>query len=151
MDLVYPVNMAICHLAVALLTQYDYHKVLEIIGGIIFLVAYAPYGWAIWSTRKLPFGAKGKTEPVKMTWLIWAILDIITWVTMWKSDTLNFQIDGCIIGNAVIVVLAFMYGKAGWTKVDIFCSIGAAFGLLLWWWTGDPVLGMKMALLTLIT
>ncbi len=149
-DLVYPVNMTICHLAVALLTQYSYHKTLEILGGITFLVAYMPYSWAIWSTRKLPFGTDGKAEPVKMTWLIWSILDIITWGAMWKINNRNFQIDGCVIGNTVVLILAFLYGKAGWTKVDIFCGVGATFGIFLWWLTGDPTLGMKMTLLTLV-
>jgi len=55
MDLVYPVNMLVCHLAVALLTQYSWQETLSIISGLIFVSAFAPYLWSIvkpWLLRK---------------------------------------------------------------------------------------------------
>lgn len=150
MDLVYPVNMAVCHAAVPLLIHYNYHDVLETLAGLVFIFGFLPYIREVWSTRSLPSGADGKIEPVKATWIIWTVLDTITLLAMWRAGTLNYQIEGCVIGAWIVVVLALKYGKSGWTGADIFCLTGAALGLVRWWWTGDAVEGLWITLATLV-
>lgn len=117
-------------------------KTLSAIAGIVFVLGYVPYIRAIWRTRKQPVGTPGKAEPAKASWVIWMILDVINGAAMYAAGTLNGQIVGAVAGAIVVVVLAFRFGKPGWTKLDRLCLVGAAAGIALWAIFQSPVLGI---------
>lgn len=120
-------------------------KTLSLVAGILFVLGYIPYIRAIWQTRKLPTGAKGKAEPAKASWVIWTTLDAINLAAMYAANTLNGQIVGAIVGAMIVVVLALRFGKPGWTKLDRLCLGGAAAGIALWAIFQSPVLGIAVS------
>ena len=111
----------------------DISKFLSALSGLIFLVAYVPYVRSI---------LKGKTKPMKASWIIWGSLDTITIAGMYFKDSLNGQIIGAIIGAWSVIILSLKYGSPGWTLLDKLCLAGAALGVILWKTFDDPVFGI---------
>lgn len=101
--------------------------------GILYIVGFIPYILSI---------LKGKTKPAKASWVIWTILDTITVAGMYVQGTLNGQIIGATAGAWIVVILAFMYGTKGWTKLDKLCLIGAFVGIILWKLFNNPTLAI---------
>ncbi len=106
---------------------------LSVISGVVFVIAFVPYIIAI--LRK-------ETQPSKMSWLIWAILDTITFAGMYIKGVVNGQIVGAILGSWIVVALAMKYGTKGWTRLDMFCLFGAFMSLVLWKIFGDATFGI---------
>lgn len=98
-------------------------NILSLIAGILFVIGFVPYIRAI---------LRGETRPAKVSWIIWATLDTITFVGMFAKHTVNGQIVGAIIGAWIVVVLALKYGTSGWTLLDKLCLGGAVIGIGLW-------------------
>lgn len=93
---------------------------------------------------------KGKTTPRKSTWIIFLVLDGIAFAGMWMEHKLNGQIFASVVVAAFSMVLAFRYGKSGWTTRDKLCLGGAAGALLLWWLSGDAVVGIFVSMSVLV-
>lgn len=106
---------------------------LNVIAGVLFVVAFFPYIRAI---------LRGETKPAKASWIIWASLDYIVFAGMIVENTVNGQILGAVIGATVIIGLAMKYGTPGWTKTDKFCLAGAFLGIALWFIFSNPVFGI---------
>ncbi|MCC6290584.1 hypothetical protein IT398_00735 [Candidatus Nomurabacteria bacterium] len=111
-------------------------KILSVISGLLFLVAFVPYIRAILS---------GETKPAKTSWLIWATLDTITLTAMFVADTVNGQIVGAVLGSWIVAGLAMKYGSPGWTRIDVFCLVGSGIGIGLWWMFSNPTLGIVVS------
>lgn len=90
-----------------------------------------PYIGAIWSIWKKPSDTPGKVEPSKASWLIWATLDTITLVGMFAAHSVNGQILGAVSGAWIVAILAILYGKPGWSRLDKLCLVGAVIGIVL--------------------
>lgn len=112
-------------------------QTLQILSGILFLVAFLPYIRAI---------VRGSTRPAKASWIIWGALDTITFAGMFATDALNGQIVAAVIGVWAVIILALKYGLPGWTRIDKLCLIGAALGIILWRLTHDPRVGLLTSL-----
>jgi hypothetical protein len=97
-------------------------KIFSVISGILVLFAMIPYIRAI--MRK-------ETKPAKASWLIWAIADTIILSGMIAKHANYGQMLGVTLGTWIMVILAFKYGAKGWTKLDKFCLVSAALGILL--------------------
>ncbi len=110
---------------------------LSVIAGLLFIVGFVPYIYAIMR--------KG-TKPAKASWIIWASLDSITITGMYFEDAVNGQITGAVVGAWVVVILALKHGTPGWTRLDKFCLIGAVLGIVLWQVFSNPVLGIMISL-----
>jgi hypothetical protein len=93
---------------------------LSIISGIIFLAAFIPYIRAI-----LFQGAK----PSKVSWLVWALNDMIALGAMYAASALNFTIVGAVCGAWIVTGLAFRFGETNWRKIDLYCLGGSLAGL----------------------
>lgn len=111
-------------------------SVLTIVAGVLFVLGFGPYIRAI---------VRRETVPSKTSWLIWASLDSITLVGMFFAGSMNGQIIGAVAGAWAIVVLAFNYGKSGWTRLDKFCLGGAVLGIVLWVTTSNPLFGIVIS------
>lgn len=103
-------------------------KMLSLIAGVLFVLAFVPYINSI-LRGKLVNGKRIYTRPSKVTWVIWATLDTITLAGMMAKDAVNGQIVGAVIGAWMVAVLTLIYGKPGWTRLDKFCLAGAALGI----------------------
>lgn len=112
-------------------------EVLSVLAGVIFILGFIPYMAAI--LRK-------ETKPAKVSWLIWATIDTITFAGMAAAGTLNGQIAGALAGSWFVVALALRFGSPGWTLLDKLCLAGAALGILLWVLSHDPVLAIVTSL-----
>lgn len=99
----------------------EMREVLSWLAGIIFFVGYIPYVIAI---------IRG-VKPSKVTWLIWAILDTIAWISMYIEKVLNRQIIGAAVGAWIVFLLACKYGKSGWNRLDRTCLVGAGICVVL--------------------
>ena len=113
------------------------HKFFSGLAFMLFMCAFWPYIRAI---------VLRETKPAKSSWVVWCLLDLIVFVTMWKQGVLNGQILGAVLGSGIIVALALKFGEKGWTLQDKICFAGAAFGIVLWYLFDSPFLAMMMSL-----
>ena len=114
-------------------------EILSILAGILVVIGDIPYIVSILRKEK-------PNKPSKASWIIWAILDTIAFAGMVAEDSVNGQIIGTVLGVWVVMALALIYGKPGFTKLEKFCLIGAVFGLILWKIIG-PVAGVVTSLI----
>lgn len=125
-------------------------NVFSIVSGVLFVIAFFPYVRAIWKTRHLPSGHKDKVEPSKVSWIIWASLDSITFASMLIKHTLNGQIIGAIMGAWIVAALVMKYGKSGWSTLDKLCLAGGCLGIVLGFTFKSPELAMLTSIVTVI-
>lgn len=94
---------------------------LSLAAGVIGFTGYIPYIISI---------IRGRTKPAKVTWLIWATLDVVTLTAMYLEGALNGPIVAALVGASVITVLSFRYGTSQWTALDKVCLTGTAIGVI---------------------
>ncbi len=112
-------------------------EILSIASGLLQILAYIPYIRAI--LRK-------QTKPAKASWMIWAVLNSLTFTGMYAAGTVNPQILAAVIGTWAIAGFALKFGIPGWTKLDKFCLGGAIFGIAIWQIFKNPTLEIVMSL-----
>ncbi len=110
-----------------------FQKFFTILSGILFLIGFVPYALAI---------IRNQTQPAKASWIIWAVMDSITFFGMIAEKSLNGQMIGVIIGVWFIVGLAIWKGSGGWTRIDKFSLAGSAMSLALWAIFQNALLGL---------
>lgn len=111
--------------------------ILSIIAGILFFAGFVPYIFAIFG-RTLLFKKIERAQPQKVSWMIWIGLDAITLVGMFLKHSVNGQLIGTIAGGSVVLVLAFIYGKPGWSKVEKTVLEAAMYGAVIGFMLGEP-------------
>ncbi len=107
------------------------------LAGFLFLVGFVPYAVTI---------LKGDTQPVRVTWFTWFIMDIFLMIGMIKSDALNGLMVGATIGAGIIALLSIKYGRRGWNTWDILCLFGTGAGVGLLLTLSDPTISMIVIL-----
>lgn len=100
----------------------DIRQLFSFFAGFFIMVGYVPYIISI---------LKKKTVPAKASWLIWASLDTVLLYGMFLRHVVNMQILGTVLVIWIVVVLAFKYGKSGWTMLDKICLCATGIGILL--------------------
>lgn len=111
---------------------------MTVLAGALAFISLAFYGHAILY--------KGK-KPVKASWIIWTIVDIVVLLGMYAKHAVNGQIVGGTIGVLVIVTLAFLYSPLVWKPLHTYCLVSAVIGVILWKTFHDPVLGILAGLI----
>lgn len=101
------------------------------VSGVLYAIGFIPYIVAIYWDRKLLLGTRGKAEPQKVTWFIWALLDTLTLIGKYLENTDTPQIYVAAFGGWVVFCLSLRYGKPGWSKTDKICLVGAIVGIVL--------------------
>lgn len=101
--------------------------------GVLVLVGFLPYIWTI---------LNGATVPSPISWSIWASVDTLALVAMWKKDALNGQIIGAVIGAWLTVGLALFFGKPSMGSIEWISIAGAVAGIVLWQIKGDAIYGI---------
>lgn len=120
-------------------------QVLSTAAGIIFFIGFIPYGLAIWRSRHMPDDHPDAAKPSKASWIIWIALDFLTLAGMFFAGTVNGQIIGTVLGGVVILILTLLYGKKGWTALDVFSLAGGSIGIVLWITLDNPVAAIVAA------
>ncbi|OGG53153.1 hypothetical protein A3H16_00010 [Candidatus Kaiserbacteria bacterium RIFCSPLOWO2_12_FULL_53_8] len=117
---------------------YDYHIVLGAIAAVGSLVGYGLYFRSIF---------RGITKPHPFSWLIFVVLDGTVFVAQVVSGGgPGAWVTGVsALMNALIFLLALTRGEKRIAKVDWVCLACAFFGIVLWWITDQPLLGVVFA------
>ena len=83
-----------------------------------------------------------EVKPAKASWIVWCVLDLMTFFGMWAEHTLNVQVGVVAISSVVIAILSHQFGVPGWTRLDKLCMFGAAVGILAWLRSGNALFGI---------
>lgn len=96
-------------------------KFLSDLSGWVFLAGFVPLTISI---------VRGYYVPPKATWFIWAVIDAMYVIDMYRAGSLNGQTLGGAIGSLSIALLSIKYGESGWSFFQkVLCS-AAALGIL---------------------
>jgi hypothetical protein len=112
-------------------------QTLYVVAGVLTLAGFIPYIYSIFF--------RGKT-PVIATWLIYAVLDVITFASMYAKNSHNGQVIGSMIGCNIIFLLSLRRGENAWKMLDVICLAASAVGLILWYAFNNPMFALLMSL-----
>jgi len=108
------------------------------ISGILGFLANIPYIVSIIIKRN----SENPMKPSRVSWIIWAILDIMiisTSITNGK-DWIEIALPlGYALGATVVAILSLFYGEWGNLKEAIVVAIGSLIGILLWIFAGSEL------------
>lgn len=116
-----------------------YEHLFGIAAGVIGFLGFVPY---IISTLR------GTTKPNKATWIIWAAMGAIIAASYFSAGaTYSAWLPvAYAIGIFAVAALSLRSGEKGWTRLDLFCLLGAGVGLLLWWLTSEPAFALYLTI-----
>lgn len=114
--------------------------ILSVMSGLIFITAFFPYIGAI--VRK-------KTSPRKVTWLVWAVGDIVVLIGMLAKHAVNGLMIAAMLGAVTVFVLSLKYGEAGWKTRDKVCLALSGLAIALWLYFGESNFGIALSLASL--
>ncbi len=109
------------------------------LAGILSIIAYFPYIWAI---------IKHKATPNRASWIIWTIVSGIIFFSYHSAgatDTIWVP-AGYTLGSFIVSLLSIKYGEGGWTKLDRNCFFAAGIGLIFWWIFNSPLFALYISL-----
>ncbi|MBI5456172.1 hypothetical protein HY969_00350 [Candidatus Kaiserbacteria bacterium] len=118
--------------------SFDYHVILGTIAAGGSLIGYALYFRSI---------IQGITKPHPFTWFIFFIIDGTVFVAQLVSGA---GPGAWVIGvssfmNSIVFLFALVRGEKRIVRVDWVCLICAFLGIVLWWITSEPFLGVLFA------
>ncbi len=83
-----------------------------------------------------------------MTWFIWCVLlSIAFFAQLSKGGTwslITTAVD--LLGVVIIFILSIKYGVGGATKLDKLVLAGAGVGLVLWYFTSEPLFALLITI-----
>lgn len=115
--------------------------VFSVLSGFVFVLAFFPYLRAI---------VRHETKPRKVTWLVWALGDIIILVGMLAKHTISGLMIAAVLGATTTFVLSLKHGESGWNKRDKICLSLSLLAITLWIYFGESNLGIGFSLLALM-
>lgn len=93
---------------------------------------------------------KGKTKPRIVTWFVWSILTGLAAAASFSDHQYASAILTLCetVETMAVVILGLMKaGELSVKKFDVYCLIGAGFGLLLWWRFNSPAMAVLASVL----
>lgn len=114
-------------------------QIIGLTAGIAISLGYFPYTYEV---------LKKKTVPSRASWLIWSLSTIIIAVSVQLTGTTEaiwFPILDAV-GCTLIFLLAIPYGSGGWTKTDRISFAICIASLIVWYFTGSPLVALLMNL-----
>lgn len=115
----------------------EFHATLGIIATIVVTAAYVPYIISIF--RK-------ETKPNRASWFIWAILGAITFTSYYSLGARSTVWYSLPLGTVITALLSIRYGVGGWNRFDGICLLGAFFGLVSWFISGNPFIALALVM-----
>ncbi|MGF6373407.1 hypothetical protein OKW40_006223 [Paraburkholderia sp. RAU6.4a] len=116
-------------------------RLFGVMGSIVSLVAFLPYGLAIW---------RGTVRPHLFTWLIWSLVTAIAAVGQFVAGAgPSAWCTAAIAATCFFVLVSSVFrGERQRTAFDWLCLAAALSAIPLWIFTNDPTL--SICLVTLI-
>jgi hypothetical protein len=111
---------------------------LDILSGTLMFLGGVPFYFSM---------KRGPGHPMIVTWLMYAVLDCITFGSMWSAGTLNGQIIGTVAVSVPTFLLTLKYGETSKSVLELTCIAIGIFGLFLWYWFSSPLVAFGMSLL----
>ncbi|MFA6381672.1 MAG: hypothetical protein WCX08_00175 [Candidatus Buchananbacteria bacterium] len=127
-------------------SQFDQNSVNNMISetagylaGLVILLSFWPYLKDIFRCR---------TKPQRTSWLIWAILGLISFFSqLAKGASYSLILTGVqAIGDLFIFILAVKYGIGGLMKRDIISLVGAGISLWFWYLTSEAAIALFLVI-----
>lgn len=115
-------------------------EVLSVVSGTLVIVSYLPY-----ITKILRHGGR----PSRSSWFIWATVESLTLWGMYEKEAVNGLVAANVVGSWFVFGLSLKYGSRiakskDEVRADTHCVLAAMMGMLLWWGTGNPTVGIFM-------
>ncbi len=113
----------------------NWHSIVGMASGIVLLLANIPY---IMSIRR------GDTRPNLVTWGVWTTIGLIllgSYQAIGATHT-RWLLIAQVVSQFAITVLAFKYSRGKWQRLDGICLAGAGVSLILWWFSGNPLVAL---------
>lgn len=114
-------------------------QIIGLIAGIFISLGYIPYIYEALTK---------KTVPSRASWIIWSISTIIIAISVQLTGTTEaiwFPILDAV-GCTLIFLLSIPYGSGGWTKADRISFAICLASLIVWYFTGSPLIALLMNL-----
>lgn len=91
---------------------------------------------------------KSKTKPHRTSFLIWAVLGVIAFITqLAKGATWSLLLPaGDTLAVLLIFILSFKHGIGGFSKTDKGALLLAGLGLILWYITKEPLTALLITI-----
>lgn len=114
------------------------NEFLPVLGILAGLVSFAAYPFYI---RDMLYGT---TRPERASWLIWLVLNVIGLTAqLAEGGTWSVVMTGAhTVGLSVVLALSVKFGYGGLMRRDVVSLIVAAFGLIAWGLTNDPLIAL---------
>lgn len=115
-------------------------QTLGVLSGILIVISYFPY------IRDILLN---KTKPERASWLIWATLGSIAFFSQLASGGSSSLILPATetLFTLIIFFLSVKFGVGRLTRRDILALIAAAIGLIIWYFTKQPVTALIITIL----
>lgn len=113
----------------------NWHSIVGMTSGIVLLLANIPY---IISIRR------GDTRPNLVTWGVWTTIGLIllaSYQAIGATHT-RWLLIAQVVSQFAITILAFKYSRGKWQRIDGICLAGAGVSLVLWWFSGNPLVAL---------
>ncbi|MEX3810729.1 hypothetical protein AB3X96_10720 [Paraburkholderia sp. BR13439] len=119
----------------------DMTRLFGVMGAIVSLIAFLPYGLAIW---------RGTVRPHLFTWLVWSVVTAIAAVGQFVAGAgPSAWSTAAIAATCFFVLVASVFrGERRRTTFDWLCLVAALSAIPLWILTNDPT--WSICLVTLI-
>lgn len=114
---------------------------LNVISGLLFFAAFAPYFLAI---------VRHETAPSPVTWFIWAGVDTLAFLAIRKEKAAAGVITGAMTGAWMVFLLSVFYGNSTMGIIEWVSLGGAATGIALWKITNDAVMAIVCSQVTVV-
>jgi hypothetical protein len=106
--------------------MFNLQNIFSILATFFSIVCFFPY---------IVTTLKGKTQPNRATWWIWAINGSILCIGNYSagaSDTL-WALAAPVIFQLFIALLSLKFGEGGWNRFDRSCLLGVGASFILWY------------------
>lgn len=94
---------------------------------------------------------KGKTQPNRVTWLLWALAPLIAFFAQLDKGVglqviMTFMVG---FGPLIVFIASFLNKKAFWKigRLDIACGVLSILALILWGITGNGLVAIVLSIL----
>ncbi len=115
--------------------MHNWREIVGFIAGIVPLLGFIPY---------IVTTLRGKTQPNRASWMIWATFGIILVVSSYAEGASNtlWLLLSYAVCQSIIAIISLKRGVGGWSQFDRACIAGAGVSLIAWWWFKSPLLAI---------
>lgn len=113
------------------------HALLMLLATALAVVGYIPY---------IRDTLRGVTRPNRASWLIFAAVGWAGSLSSWAAGargSLAVPLTYAVL-SLIVVGLSIRRGEGGWSRLDRSCLAISALSLVVWWWSGEPLIAVAM-------